>query len=203
VRIKTSASRNWSLQNKQQTTTLLAILGGGSGVIVGTQRTVLAPRNWRVKMPQYDEGRMKRSHIYVEHAVAWMRGWGMFASPIMSQGFPDQGDALSWKLRDDQEKYWFRTIDVKEAHAWVDKDPPKSWGGFMLTRDGQLHASWVYIVVNRPMTRIAIIDMERYSMSMAKEIQTTHPETGKTQISMLMPYECFKFYDTQPMREIV
>lgn len=149
---------------------------------------------------KYTKERMERSQLYVDRAVQWIRSKDRYASPIISQGFPDQGDAISWKLSEHGEKYWFRTIDAKEAHQWVDKDPPEAWGGLMLTRDGQLHADWVYMVINKPMTRLAVIDMRQwFSKVLAVERNSIHPQTGADQISMMMPYECFKFYDLEKL----
>ena len=145
---------------------------------------------------------MDRSQKYVDRAVQWIRDTGvMFGSPIIDQGKPDQGDALSWRMRDSGEKFWFRTVDAKEAHQWVENDPPEKWGGFMLAKEGQLHPDWVYIVINRPMTRLAMIDMEKWSISLAEEITTKHPETGEDQVSIRMPYKCFKFFDLEETLE--
>ena len=146
-------------------------------------------------MAKHSKERMARSQLYVDRAVEWLSSFtGRYASPIISQGFPDQGDALVWRLKDDEEKYWFRTVDAKEAHQWTDDFPPESWGGLMLTRDGQLHGSWIYIVINEPMTMLAMIDMEQWSSDLAQEIDTVHPETKKPQISMKMPINCFTYH---------
>ena len=67
----------------------------------------------------------------------------------------------------------------------------------MLTKEGQLHATWIYIVINQPMTMLAYIDMEKWHTSIAKKIETDHPEGGK-QVSMLMPYKSFKFVSIEP-----
>ena len=151
----------------------------------------------------HSKERMARSQLYVDRAVRWVNDFvvGRYASPIIWLGNPDQGDAISWKLKDSGEKYWFRTIDAKEAHRWGDtKHPPKEWGGLMLTRDGQLHTDWIYLVINEPMTRLAFIDMsEWHKTTLAEEIDTTHPETGDPQISMRMPMRSFKFFDLEKL----
>jgi hypothetical protein len=142
---------------------------------------------------QYDKDRMERSQLYVDRAVRWINESGRFACAIPSFGFPDQGDAISWKVWEDEQKYSFRTIDVKEAHAWVEDKPPESWGGLMLAKKGQLHGSWIYIVINQPMTMLALIDMEKCHIpSVAEEVVTSHPEGGE-QISMRIPFSHFKF----------
>ena len=152
----------------------------------------------------FDPKRMTRSELYVDRAVRWIREDVplTFASPIISQGYPDQGDALSWRLNplNEEEKYWFRTVDAKEAHQWTgnNKTQPKEWGGLMLTKDGQLHTSWLYVVINRPMTMLAYIDMDRWHIpDLVTQVDTEHPEGGD-QVSMMMPYRCFTFLEIKP-----
>ena len=45
----------------------------------------------------HDANRMARSELYVDRAVKWIRDCvpSRYASPIIPQGFPDQGDALT------------------------------------------------------------------------------------------------------------
>ena len=146
---------------------------------------------------KYDADRMARSQLYVDRAVRWINEAvpTRYASPIIHQGYPDQGDAITWKLKEDEQKYHFRTIDAKEAHQWTETaPPPKSWGGLMLTTEKQLHPSWIYIVINNPMTMLAYIDMEQWSTTIAQKVETQHPEFG-TQVSMKMPFKCFKFLE--------
>jgi hypothetical protein len=139
---------------------------------------------------------MARAQQFVDRAVQWIMEEvpNTYASPIIDQGKPDQGDALSWRLKDHDEKHWFRSIDVKEAHAWKDSRPPESWGGLMLATEQQLHSTWIYIVFNEPMTVLAFIDMEKWSTTLAETVETNHPEGGQ-QVSMKMPIECFKFVE--------
>ena len=146
---------------------------------------------------KYREERMARSQLYVDRAVQWIRDNvpNTYASPIISQGYPDQGDAISWRLKKDGQKYAFRTLDAKEANKWTGDKPPASWGGLMLATEAQLHPSWVYFVINQPMTHMAFIDMEKWHTSLAETVITKHPETGLDQASMKMPYKCFKFVE--------
>jgi hypothetical protein len=148
-------------------------------------------------MTDYDPARMERSQRYVDRAVRWINECvkDTYASPIIHLGPPDQGDALSWRVKNREEKYWFRTIDAKEAHSWTGPRPPDSWGGLMLATEHQVHQSWVYIVINEPMTCLAHIDMTKWNPAVLEQKTTRHPESGEPQESILAPFRCFNFVE--------
>jgi hypothetical protein len=143
----------------------------------------------------YNSERMERADRYVDRGVSWVKTLnGMYASKIEDQGYPDQGDALAWKLKS-EEKFGFVTIDVKEAHTWeTGSRPPEKWGGLMLATAEQIHRTWFYIVINRDMSAMAWINMNNVHLdTIRRDIETKHPETGEKQMSVQIPFEHLHF----------
>jgi hypothetical protein len=123
-------------------------------------------------------------------AIDWLTKNGRLSTRLPRRKpikkFPDDGDLLTYMYNEYNQKYWFRTVDVKRNSHWIEESFPHPVM-LLTTVEQPLHQDWVYMSFSADLVRVAIFDMSKINLSAGVEMETTN-RRGGLQMSVGLPF---------------